>query len=572
MGCGQIIENNHFSRCVCSDCFLMPEIIKIDFNMIIFECPIHGKKTLDIKTYFINSNRNNNKKCKCNCLAINITDYCKKCDRYFCDKCRNDHDTSHLETMINLKNLEEKECQEHKKVFKQYCKECNKQFCEECQINCQHNKKEIINHQQVQIDGAKNSMEYDERIIKLLKQMIESYEENKTNYFYNANMNYLIHNHKKENENENENEKILAKLRNIEEKIKNFFKKKFCVELNEDTSEVKINDQKIESSELDLFCTLELKNVIKISFKKTNLSNIDQMKEMSLPKLKEIDLSENLIVDINAFKEILEKNKEIRFINLSENKISKIDVFKDVFKGRKYKKLKFVNLEKNVDIIKKDLDEVKKLINKNNECTLKYQLNKGTNKDGEILLFGEHFLHDNKYKIKIIFKGETMDYENFKNTIKNIIISGENNEMETIEIKLLMTKYATDLKCIFDKCSTLISIEGMEDWNTCDFTNFSNFFNGCSLLTSIPDISNWDTSLVTDMSYMFYSCSSLGTLPDISKWDTSKVKDMQYMFSGCSKLKRLPNILKWNVSNVISKNGFTDNCEALENWNEINLF
>jgi len=48
----------------------------------------------------------------------------------------------------------------------------------------------------------------------------------------------------------------------------------------------------------------------------------------------------------------------------------------------------------------------------------------------------------------------------------------------------------------------------------------------CSSLLNIEDISNWNITNINDISYMFYGFSSLKSIPDISKWDISKVTNM----------------------------------------------
>ena len=59
----------------------------------------------------------------------------------------------------------------------------------------------------------------------------------------------------------------------------------------------------------------------------------------------------------------------------------------------------------------------------------------------------------------------------------------------------------------------------------------SCMFDRCSSLISLPDISKWNTNNVIIMSCMFYDCSSLSSLPDISKWNTINVTNMSYMFN-----------------------------------------
>ena len=51
-------------------------------------------------------------------------------------------------------------------------------------------------------------------------------------------------------------------------------------------------------------------------------------------------------------------------------------------------------------------------------------------------------------------------------------------------------------------------------------------FYKCSSLLNIEDISNWNITNINDISYMFYGFSSLKSIPDISKWDISKVTNM----------------------------------------------
>jgi len=131
----------------------------------------------------------------------------------------------------------------------------------------------------------------------------------------------------------------------------------------------------------------------------------------------------------------------------------------------------------------------------NKEINLIYNINNNE----KISLFGSDFVHNNKNICKMII--DNKEYEivaeykvkNYKNNILKIKLKGINN--------------ITNMSYMFDKCSSLISL---------------------------PDISNWNTNNVKNMSYMFYECSSLISLPDISNWKTNNVKDMHCMFDECS--------------------------------------
>ena len=54
----------------------------------------------------------------------------------------------------------------------------------------------------------------------------------------------------------------------------------------------------------------------------------------------------------------------------------------------------------------------------------------------------------------------------------------------------------------------------------------NKFFYKCSSLISLPDLSNWNTINIINMGDIFWECSSLSKLPDISKWNTEKVTNM----------------------------------------------
>jgi surface protein len=531
----------------CRECFRVPEIKSIDYDKreIIFECPKHGEKHIGLKTY-LKQEKINTSKCECD-MSGKISCYCTECKNFFCETCKDKHE--HQLKIIDIKEINTK-CHNHLKEYKTYCKKCREHFCEDCEDICGHNKVNISEPSDNDIQKIKQRIETGELLIKILKIILESYEKHKTNYFYSINIKNIADNDK--------NEILLAKLKNLENKISKYFDSKYKLKINEKSKEIKINQKELQNYELTLLSLIELKNLEKLSLKDTKITNIEPIKEMIMPNLKEIDLSSNKIKDVNSFEEILKKDKEIRYINLDENEIEKIDVFKKIFKEKELKKLQLVSLDNNKKLIEDDLKEIKGLINKENECTLIYKLGE----DQEKHFFGSEFIITNKYNIKLEINGKIMTYDDFNNYKIDY-------KQDTIEIKLLINKYVTDLKCFFEGCSSLISINGISDWNTCDIINFSNFFKDCSLLKKIPDISNWDTSEVTDMSYMFNGCSSLTELPDISNWKTHKVEDMQFMFSGCSQLKILPNISKWNFAKVKNIRSIFKDCNSLTNKPDI---
>ena len=102
--------------------------------------------------------------------------------------------------------------------------------------------------------------------------------------------------------------------------------------------------------------------------------------------------------------------------------------------------------------------------------------------DRYIIIFGDDFVRNNRDKCKMI-----IDNKEYEITEKYYVNNYNNN---ILQIKLKGINNVTDMRYMFE---------------------------GCSSLSSLPDISKWNTNNVTNMSSMFYECSSLLSLPDISK-------------------------------------------------------
>jgi surface protein len=135
----------------------------------------------------------------------------------------------------------------------------------------------------------------------------------------------------------------------------------------------------------------------------------------------------------------------------------------------------------------------------------------------------------------------------------------------------------TNLKSMFCNCSKLTSVGDLSNWDTSNVVDTSYMFNGCSKLKSIGDLSDWDMSNVTSTRAMFQLCSTLTSVGDLSNWDTSNVTNMIAMFNGCSKFTSIGDISNWDMSNVTSTTGMFNNCSKLtsigdiSNWNVSNV-
>ena len=131
---------------------------------------------------------------------------------------------------------------------------------------------------------------------------------------------------------------------------------------------------------------------------------------------------------------------------------------------------------------------------------------------------------------------------------------------------LAITNKVTSMGSLFYGCEELVSIEGMDKWDTSNVTDMSSMFRRCSKLETLDGLGSWDTSNVTDMKYMFKDCGALVSLKGIENWNVSKVKYMTDMFNSCIKLttEGLGNISKWTVNlSVSGSNRIFKNCYAL---------
>ena len=88
------------------------------------------------------------------------------------------------------------------------------------------------------------------------------------------------------------------------------------------------------------------------------------------------------------------------------------------------------------------------------------------------------------------------------------------------------------------------------------------WFQDCTSLTTINGIENLNTEDVTDMQYMFRNCSSLTTL-DLSGFNTANVKNMYMMFLGCSKLTRIYVSDQFTTSAVTESSYMFTSCTSL---------
>ena len=126
-------------------------------------------------------------------------------------------------------------------------------------------------------------------------------------------------------------------------------------------------------------------------------------------------------------------------------------------------------------------------------------------------------------------------------------------------IEYLNTREVTGMRCMFDECKSLTSLD-LSHFDTRNVTDMAGMFENCSSLTSL-DMSSFDTRNVTDMGWMFFNCNALKSI-NLSSFNTSNVTDMSRMFYYCNGLEIL-NISHFDTGNVTNMAYMFSFCNSL---------
>jgi len=542
------IPNDQYA---CTDCALVPEIKKIDYEKgtLEFACPIHGSKKVDLKEYFKVELKNIYYNCQCKEGKLNqwenlkeIFKKCTKCGETLCVPCTGNH--SHKQTYQVPVNELNCTCLIHLKKYVKYCPQCERHFCDDKACTCEHLNKVIKLSKANNEDLAKikNKRDTLKCLTKILDTIIETYENHPNNYYNVINIEKVAKtiSNKSENRDINMEEKLMSKIYYLEKKILNYFFDKYQVKIEQNAKEIFIQKKNFNNRDLDLLCGVHFSN------------------------LEILNLSNNIISDVSSIKEL--EAPHLRQLDLTFNKLNNINPLKDAVKSKLFKDIEIIKTD-----IKKEMEELLELIGGDftKKSKLQYKLNKSVN---EIRLFGEEFVNQNEGYCQVIINGKKQDITEFYKYNKNEL------KDDYLNIELNLREKTKHLSCLFSNCDSLTKIENIFNVDT-NVKDLKELFSGCLLLKELPkNISEWDISNATDLTGVFYKCESLESIPDISNWDTFNVTNMMSMFNNCKSLKSLPDISKWNTSKVTNMVCMFSNCISLEklpkgmsNWNISNV-
>lgn len=141
---------------------------------------------------------------------------------------------------------------------------------------------------------------------------------------------------------------------------------------------------------------------------------------------------------------------------------------------------------------------------------------------------------------------------------------GSHAAIKSVNISGWNISHIEDISGMFEECSYLQKIIGLDTLDTSSVKLMTDLFEGCKNLEEI-DLSKWNFNNVTDMAHMFSNCSGLKTIKGLENLNFTSLNrpaKLRSMFRRCTSLEKL-DISKWKFNKLpICKNMFSL-CEKL---------
>ncbi len=137
------------------------------------------------------------------------------------------------------------------------------------------------------------------------------------------------------------------------------------------------------------------------------------------------------------------------------------------------------------------------------------------------------------------------------------------SSLKTLDLSNFALKKVQYFSSMFQGCSELTTITGMNSWDVSSAIYMDNMFAGCTALTSVGDLSKWTGSNATNVSSMFDGDEALTSL-DLTNFNPSKSKSFSGMFSKCTALTSVGDLSKWTGSNATSVSHMFDGDSSLK--------
>ena len=332
---------------LCPLCDLIPEILKVhtDSGHVELKCKYHGIRILTIEDYFqkMKGSTHTYFKTECsNCKKIQnnkeeMFEYCYICKEDFCPLCltkqTEKHKMSHMTDKHFPVNQKKNKCLEHPNAdMKGFCTDCQENVCDKEKFNRHKNHQiidfsdfaeEILNSQEK--IKERNKILYD--IIKFNEIILNTYNTFPKNYFHIKSLINVGNSSEEENKRDpREIDLIVQSLEKAHKKQQKAIKSlnlNYGIPLDGNETKLSLRKKNLGDKGLKLISKIQFKRLKDIDVSGNNITNIEPLKNMNLPYLEYLNMSENRIKDIKPIGKL--NSKIIKEIFLQNNEIENLE-------------------------------------------------------------------------------------------------------------------------------------------------------------------------------------------------------------------------------------------------------
>ena len=360
---------------VCPICGEIPQLVNIhsDNGNVEFKCHNDGELILNIEQYFKklsepNLTYYNTKCCKCNAIQKSeknkIFKYCYLCKDYYCLNCLNkeEHPKKHLEQCVPV-NVLSSRCKEHyNEEYTSFCRDCKENVCEKLSSK-QHRGHNITNFFKIE-NKKKIILEKNKllsSIIKFNELILNTYEKSPDNYYHIINLTNLAESISTENA--RDSIELEVALKNLELKIKNRksvieeFNKKFKTSFNGKEESISLINRGLQDNDFKLLTRIGFPRLKDLDVSQNKITDIESLKDMNTSYLRNMNFNDNAIKSIGVLESL--DLKSLQELQLKNNSITSVSTLL----RSDLPALQFIRLEGN-DGIDRSMDDFKKVLKK----------------------------------------------------------------------------------------------------------------------------------------------------------------------------------------------------------------
>jgi hypothetical protein len=231
-----------------------------------------------------------------------------------------------IDLVENINNSDQ-----HKSHKKIKLEKFNKQYLENIEIIKEKNKKLL------------NIINFNETIMNCFKKQ-------KNNYLYLVNLKNIFRAFIKEKERDSNDLKFVLndldkEIENSEKEIEDFSDEKdLKFEIEREKENLLLSQEELNDKNLKCISKIKFNNLKEIDLSENNIINIDLLRNISLPYLELLNLSNNQIINIEPLRQI--NSRKLKYLFIQNNQIEDFQIFLK-YKNTNFKTLDILRLENN---------------------------------------------------------------------------------------------------------------------------------------------------------------------------------------------------------------------------------